>query len=94
MKVKKTVPVFLHRFQLKVTIACITAMVAAAFLGSFLVYRYALRSQFEQLRSKLTLVAQTAALTVDIPSVEWVMANRLYFGAPAYDKLFKTITRI
>jgi putative nucleotidyltransferase with HDIG domain len=90
----KNVKVFLHGFQMKVTVACVTAMVMAAFLGSFLVYRFALRSQFEQLRHRLTLVAQVAALTVDVPSLEQVMASRVYLGASAYDNLFQTLTKI
>ena len=79
---------------MKVTVACVTAMVLAAFLGSFLVYRFTLRSQFEQLRDKLTLVAQVAALTIDIPSVEWVMVNHSYFGRPEYANLFKSLIKI
>ena len=79
---------------MKVTVACVATMILAAFLGSFLVYRFALNSQFEQLRNRLTLVAQVAALTVDMPSVKWVMDNRQYSGTPAYDKIFKALTNI
>jgi putative nucleotidyltransferase with HDIG domain len=52
-------------FRAKVTIALFGSMVCVGALSNFLVYRYTLDSQLTQVRDKLKVIAQTAALMID-----------------------------
>jgi len=52
-------------FRAKVTVALIVSMVIVSAMSNFLVYRYTLDTQFSQLRDKLKVIAQTAALMID-----------------------------
>lgn len=53
------------RFQLKVTLLLIVCMLSVLLLSHVLIYQFTLRAQFEALRQRLMMLAQTAALTVD-----------------------------
>lgn len=55
----------LNSFKTKITLLLILAMVISAGLCNLLFYKYDLDSQFEQLREKLMMIAQTAALFID-----------------------------
>ncbi|MBN2453628.1 MAG: SpoIIE family protein phosphatase [Candidatus Omnitrophica bacterium] len=57
-------------FRARITFFLILAMILAGATSNFLVYRYALHFQFEQLREKLMTIAQTAALTVDADELQ------------------------
>jgi serine phosphatase RsbU (regulator of sigma subunit) len=58
------------------TIFFILAMVFAGATSNFLIFRYALDSQFEQLRDKLIVVAQIAALRVDVAMLAAIPLNK------------------
>lgn len=55
----------LRRFQTRVTIAIVLAIVLVLGLSDFLVYRFALDSQFNAIRQELMLQAKNAALFID-----------------------------
>jgi len=61
----KGIKAIFHSFRTKVTLVLILSLFFVACLSNFLVYRYALNAQFNQLREKLKVIAQTAALSVD-----------------------------
>jgi len=61
----KKKPAFFRNFRWKVTLILIVSMILAGGLFNFFIYKYALDSQFKQLREKLMIIAQTAALSID-----------------------------
>lgn len=64
MKMKRKSSLF-SSFQTKVTVILILAMLLITTMCNFLVYRSTLDSQFDTLRNKMMIIAQTAALLVD-----------------------------
>lgn len=62
-------------FQIKVALVLILSMFFVGALSNLLIYKFALNSQFEQLRDKLKVIAQTAALAVDADTLMQVPLN-------------------
>ncbi len=62
--VKRKMNIF-SSFRTKVTLILIGAMIFSAGACNLLIYQYALQEQFQQLREKLMIIAQVAALSVD-----------------------------
>lgn len=56
---------FWKSFQMRVTLALIISMFFIGALSNFLIYRFTLDTQLEDLRGKLKIIAQTAALMID-----------------------------
>jgi serine phosphatase RsbU (regulator of sigma subunit) len=83
VKVKK--PFFLFRsLRFKIMFFFVLTMVAAGTATNILVTNYALRSQFEQLRSKLESIAQTAAVSIDGSSLQSIPLNKEGAQTPVY----------
>lgn len=55
----------LRSFRVKITLILILSLLFVGAMSNFLIYRFFLNSQFNELRSKLMIIAQTAALLVD-----------------------------
>jgi len=85
---------FLRSFRVRLAFFFILAMAAAAASADFLIYRYALRSQFEQLRQKLSAVAQTAASAVDVPALQAIPQNKEGIDSPQYQQIAKNLNKI
>ncbi|MCF7907695.1 MAG: HD domain-containing protein [Candidatus Omnitrophica bacterium] len=66
----------LRGFQVKVTLAFIFCMLLSGTLSNFLIYKYTLNSQFNDLRDKLKIIAQTAALLVDPDKLIQIPLNK------------------
>jgi serine phosphatase RsbU (regulator of sigma subunit) len=62
--------------RLKIMFFLVLTMVAAGTASNILVTNYALRSQFEQLRSKLESIAQTAAVSIDGSSLQSIPLDK------------------
>lgn len=71
----KKANLFFKSFQIKVALVLILSMFFVGALSNLLIYRFALNSQFEQLRDKLKVIAQTAALAVDADMLMQVPLN-------------------
>lgn len=56
-------------FQAKVTVVLIIAMFFVAGLCNLMIYKFALDSQFNMLRNRLMIIAQSAALFIDAESI-------------------------
>jgi len=67
---------FFTSFQAKVTMVLVLALFFCAGLSNYLIYQYSLDAQFEQLRDKLVMLAQTAALMVNAEELMQVPLNR------------------
>ncbi|MEI8345343.1 MAG: hypothetical protein WCG06_04655, partial [Candidatus Omnitrophota bacterium] len=62
MKFQKS---FAHSFRLKVALAMVLSLLFVTALSNYLIYQFALRAQFEQLRQQLKMTASAAAVSVD-----------------------------
>lgn len=70
-----TIP-FFRRFQTKVTLVIIVSLLFTGAMSNFLIYRHTLRIQFNDLRNKLMIIAQTASLIVDADTLMRIPLNR------------------
>ena len=66
---------FLGSFQTQLTITLILSLLFIGALSNYLVYRGALKAQFEALRNQLKITAQTAALLIDGDIIAQVPLN-------------------
>ncbi|MFH0790686.1 MAG: HD-GYP domain-containing protein [Candidatus Omnitrophota bacterium] len=67
---------FFRSFSIKVALAFIISMLFVGALNIFLIYRFSLNSQFNDLRNKLQIIAQTSALLVDADMLTRIPLNR------------------
>ncbi len=81
-------------FRTKVALVLIISLFFVATLSNFLVYKYALDSQFRQLREKLMIIAQTAALAIDPDILLSVPLNKEGVKSPSYKIIAKKLTEI
>ena len=81
-------------FQVKVTLAMILSMLFAGGMCNFLIYRFALNSQFNQLRDKLMGIAQTASLMIDADLLLQVPLSREGVGSAQYKIIAEKLRKI
>ncbi len=81
-------------FRWKVTAALIASTVTVVALSNAFIYSYALDAQFDQLRDKLKVVAQTAALFIDGDRLEEIPLTREGVESPAYQATLQKLKRI
>lgn len=85
----------LRKFQAKITLILILAMLFVAALSNFLIYRFSLRSQFSELRSKLIMCAQTASLLIDVQVLKQVPLNKEEaLQSEAYNKVLQALKKV
>ena len=75
---------FFYSFKTRVTLVLILAMVFVTGLNNFFVLRFDLASHFEQLRNSLKTIAQTAALAVNVETLQKIPLTREGERSPAY----------
>jgi putative nucleotidyltransferase with HDIG domain len=80
----KTFNRFMLSFRARVALLFISGMLATALLSNLLIYRLALRSQFEQLRRQLVMVARTAALSIDAGQLMRIPLSREGIRSPEF----------
>jgi putative nucleotidyltransferase with HDIG domain len=88
---------FGRSFQLKVTLLLVLSLFFIATLSNYLIYKFSYNSQFNQLRDKLKVIAQTAALFVDADTLLQVPLNREGINSQAYKTIaekLKSIKRV
>jgi len=85
---------FFRNFRTKVTLAFIGSMLFVGFFSNFLIYRFMLNSQFEDLRNKLMLVAQTASLMVDGQTIKEVPLEKDGVFSPQYKTIAQVLQKI
>lgn len=79
---------------MKVTLLLILAMILSAGLCNLLLYKYALDSQFNQLREKLMIIAQTATLSIDGDLLMKIPLNRQGVNSEAFKIILKKLQKI
>ena len=85
---------FFYNFKTRVTLVLILAMVAALGLNNFLVYRYNLTADFEQLRKSLIVIAQTASLAVDAETLQKIPRTWDGVRSPAYREVAAKLQKV
>jgi len=93
MPVNKNKVPFFKSFRVRIMCFLILAMVFAAAFSDFLIYEYALKSQFQQLREKLMNIAKIVAMDVDTDSLLKIPLSKDGLSSYEYkivhDKLLK-----
>jgi len=79
---------------MKVALVMIVSLLFAAILGNFFIYKFAFDSGFNQLRDKLKVIAQTAALAIDPEQLANVPLNREGINTPAYHVVVEKLIAI
>jgi len=84
----------LSSYRTKVTILLVLAFFFLLALSNSLIYKYSLDAQFNQLRDKLTIIAQTAALMVDSDTLLSVPLNKEGLYSPQYKVIAEKLRKI
>jgi putative nucleotidyltransferase with HDIG domain len=82
------------KFQTKVTLGLVLSMLFIGLLSNYLIYKYTLESQFEQLRERLKMVARTAALLVDADTLMQVPLNREGMKSLQYQVICEKLKKV
>lgn len=90
----KKISLFPRSFWMKVTFALILSSVLVGALSNFLIYRFTLTFQFNELRNKLMIIAQTAALFIDADTLLSVPLNREGIHSPQYHMIAEELRKI
>ncbi len=90
----KTAIPFFRRFQTKVTLVIIICMLFAGVLSNFLIYQYTLSIQFNDLRSKLMIIAQNASLMIDADMLMRIPLNKEGAQAPEFKSIAEKLEQI
>jgi len=85
---------FFHSFYVKVALSFTLSLLFVALLGNFILFRYALQSQFNQLRDKLKVIAQTAALSIDASELNNIPLKPDGVNSPAFKSVAFRMSRI
>ncbi|MBM3248534.1 MAG: HD domain-containing protein [Candidatus Omnitrophica bacterium] len=85
---------FGRSFQLKVTLLLVLSLFFIATLSNYLIYKFSYDSQFNQLRSKLKIIAQTAALFIDADVLQQVPLNKEGINSQAYKTIAEKLMSI
>ncbi|OGX17662.1 MAG: hypothetical protein A2Y01_05525, partial [Omnitrophica WOR_2 bacterium GWC2_44_8] len=72
----------------------IVSLLFAGAMSNFLIYRYTLRLQFNDLRNKLMIIAQTASLMVDADTLMRIPLNREGMETPEYKAIAEKLEQI
>ncbi|MFH0763611.1 MAG: HD domain-containing phosphohydrolase [Candidatus Omnitrophota bacterium] len=81
-------------FRWKITATLILLMCFSGVVGNFLVYDYASKAQFEQLRDKLKIIAQAIALTLDTDALLRIPLDESGIESPSYKAIAEKLLRV
>lgn len=85
---------FLNRYPVKLTLTLMLCMVIVLLLTNFLIYQFTLRAQFNLVRERLKLIAQTSALMVDPETLQAIPLNKEGIHSEAYKKVLLPLLKI
>ncbi len=81
-------------FRFKVTVLFVLLMFLAGFVGNYFVYEYSLRSQMDQLRDKLMIIAQLIAKNVDAKELLEIPLNNEGVATPQYKGIEDELNKV
>ncbi|MCX6354311.1 MAG: HD domain-containing protein [Candidatus Aureabacteria bacterium] len=85
---------FLGSFRTRVTLTLIIALLLMTALSTILVGKFALDAQFNQLREKLMIIAQTSALMIDSSLLSQVPLSREGVNSAQYKEIAAVMRKI
>ncbi len=85
---------FFRSFKTKVTIVFILAMFIAGAVNNFLIYEYSIRSQFEQLRRSIKVLAQTMALQLNAGNILNIPLNESGVATEEYKDAVRKLSSV
>lgn len=85
---------FLYSFRTKVTLVLILAMIFVTGLNNFFIYRFNLASHFEELRSSLVAIAQTATLAANAATLQKIPLIWDGVRSPAYRETAEKLRKV
>ena len=83
-----------RRFGVRVTAAMILSMLAVVLLSGIMIYQTTFKAQFEDLRTRLKAIAQTAAMTVDPGYLTQIPLRKEGINTPAYSIISDQLRKI
>jgi len=90
----KKIRTILSSFRTRVTLVLVLSMFFVMGLSDFLIYNFSRDSQFNQLRERLMVIAQTASLMIDADSLLQIPLNREGVNAPQYKIIVQKLNKI
>jgi len=84
----------LSSFRTRVTLVLVLSMLFVMSLGNFLIYKFSLNAQFNQLRERLMVIASTASLMIDADSLLRIPLNRDGINSPQYKVIADKLNKI
>ncbi len=87
--------IFLFRsFRVKVTLLLILVLCFSGAVSNFLIYRYSMKSQFNQLREKLMIIAQAVSMSLDTETLLRIPLSKEGENSPEYKAVGKKLLQI
>jgi len=93
MKIK-TKNNFFQSFYVKIAATFILSLLFVAVLGNFLLFRYSLKSHFNEFRGKLGVITRTAALMVDAGQLKSIPLNPEGIQSPAFKSIATQLLKV
>jgi len=90
---KKLIPP-IRRFQVKVTLVLILAMILVLLTSNLMIYQTLMKDQFKAIRYQLMIIAQIAALQVDADKLLAIPLNKEGIYSPAYKDIDVQLNKI
>jgi len=90
----KNLVLFFRSFYVKVALSFILSLLFVALLGNYILLEFSLQSQFSQLREKLKVIAQTAALSINTADLAAVPLEPSGVNSPVFQKISGQLSRI
>ena len=84
----------LTSFRTRVTVVLVLSLFLVMCLSNFLIYRFSWKAQFNQLRERLMMIAQTAALNIDADLLAQVPLSEDGIHTDAYKTIARQLKRI
>jgi HD-GYP domain-containing protein (c-di-GMP phosphodiesterase class II) len=85
---------FFRSFYVKVALSFILSLVFVALLGNFILLKYSLKTQFNQLRQQIKVIVQTAVLSLDISGLDDIPLNPEGINSPAFNNIAGQLLRV
>lgn len=84
----------LNSFRVKVTLILIFSIFFVMVLSELVIYKFTLDFQFNQLREKLMIIAQTASLSIDADMLMAIPLNQSGISTVTYKTISRQLSRI
>jgi putative nucleotidyltransferase with HDIG domain len=81
-------------FRFRVALVLVTSLLFVASLTNFLIYQYARDTQFNQLRDKLKVIAQTSALSINARDLLEIPLNKEGINTSSYQIIVNKLRQI